>query len=193
VTWCSVYYSFLWRIIRLIYLVFQIYSPTNENTTFPVILPLFIRLITPPVLFCVFSNFRWGQMKVVYWVFWTFPSSGILETRKHDVSETGSVSILRWEREKTPTQLGPLERANLNHWTLQNLQIKIVFSLGRLTSLAENNFSYILKSSSYSLLHRSFHQISIILPPSSLLFLSEFWLKHLIVFVSDHRRSMQMC
>jgi hypothetical protein len=27
--------------------------------------------------------------------FWTFPSSGILETRKHDVSETGSVSVLR--------------------------------------------------------------------------------------------------
>jgi hypothetical protein len=27
--------------------------------------------------------------------FWTFPSSGILETRKHDVSETGSVFILR--------------------------------------------------------------------------------------------------
>jgi hypothetical protein len=28
-----------------------------------------------------------------YWVFfWTFPSSGILETRKHDVSETGPVS-----------------------------------------------------------------------------------------------------
>jgi hypothetical protein len=30
-----------------------------------------------------------------YWVFWTFPSSDILETRKHDVSETGSVSVLR--------------------------------------------------------------------------------------------------
>jgi hypothetical protein len=30
-----------------------------------------------------------------YWVFWTFPSSGILETRKHDVSETGYVSVLR--------------------------------------------------------------------------------------------------
>jgi hypothetical protein len=30
-----------------------------------------------------------------YWVFWTFPVSGILETRKHDVSETGSVSVLR--------------------------------------------------------------------------------------------------
>jgi hypothetical protein len=32
-----------------------------------------------------------------YCVFWTFPSSGILETRKHDVSETGSVSVLRWK------------------------------------------------------------------------------------------------
>jgi hypothetical protein len=30
-----------------------------------------------------------------YWVFCSFPSSGILETRKQDVSETGSVSILR--------------------------------------------------------------------------------------------------
>jgi hypothetical protein len=28
--------------------------------------------------------------------FGLFPSSGILETRKHDVSETGSVSDLRW-------------------------------------------------------------------------------------------------
>jgi hypothetical protein len=51
----------------------------------------------------------------VYCIFGgTIPSSGILETRKYDVSETGSVSILRWEGEKTPTQLGPLERANLN-------------------------------------------------------------------------------
>jgi ABC-type enterochelin transport system ATPase subunit len=30
-----------------------------------------------------------------YWVFWTFPSSGILETRKHDVSEIGSLSVLK--------------------------------------------------------------------------------------------------
>jgi hypothetical protein len=30
-----------------------------------------------------------------YWVFELFPLSGILETRKHDVSETGSVSVLR--------------------------------------------------------------------------------------------------
>jgi hypothetical protein len=51
-----------------------------------------------------------------YWVFGLFPSSGILENRKHDDSETGSVSVLRWEG-KTSTQLGPLETANLNHWT----------------------------------------------------------------------------
>jgi hypothetical protein len=31
----------------------------------------------------------------VYFFLWTFPSSGILETRTHDVSETGSVSVLR--------------------------------------------------------------------------------------------------
>jgi hypothetical protein len=30
-----------------------------------------------------------------YWVFGLFPSSGVLENRKHDVSETGSVSVLR--------------------------------------------------------------------------------------------------
>jgi hypothetical protein len=41
-----------------------------------------------------------------YWGFGFLPSSSILENRKHDVSETGSVSILRWGGE-TPTQLGP--------------------------------------------------------------------------------------
>jgi hypothetical protein len=30
-----------------------------------------------------------------YWVLGFCPSSGILETRKHNVSETGSVSVLR--------------------------------------------------------------------------------------------------
>jgi hypothetical protein len=29
------------------------------------------------------------------WVFGLCPSSGILETRKHNVSETGTVSVLR--------------------------------------------------------------------------------------------------
>jgi hypothetical protein len=30
------------------------------------------------------------------WVFGPFPLSGILETRKHDVSESSSLSVLRW-------------------------------------------------------------------------------------------------
>jgi hypothetical protein len=30
-----------------------------------------------------------------YWFFWTFPSSCILEIRKYDVSETGTVPVLR--------------------------------------------------------------------------------------------------
>jgi hypothetical protein len=34
-----------------------------------------------------------------YWVFGLRPSSGILETRKHNVSETGFVSVLRWEED----------------------------------------------------------------------------------------------
>jgi hypothetical protein len=40
-----------------------------------------------------------------YWVFGLFPSSGILETRKHDITETGSVSVLKCVG-KTPTKLG---------------------------------------------------------------------------------------
>jgi hypothetical protein len=53
-----------------------------------------------------------------YWVFGLCPSSGILGTRKHNISETGSVfrpQARGWR--KTCTQLGPLEGANLNHWT----------------------------------------------------------------------------
>jgi hypothetical protein len=46
--------------------------------------------------------------------FWTFSIVSILEYRKHNVLETGSVSI-PGEGGKTPTQLGPLERANLSH------------------------------------------------------------------------------
>jgi hypothetical protein len=47
------------------------------------------------------------------WVFGLFLSFGILQNRKHDVSETRSVSVLRWGED---TYSGPLERANLNHW-----------------------------------------------------------------------------
>jgi hypothetical protein len=50
-----------------------------------------ISLFAPNILVsALFSNTLSVQE---YWVLWTFPSSGILETRKHDVSETGSVSV----------------------------------------------------------------------------------------------------
>jgi hypothetical protein len=53
-----------------------------------------------------------------YWVFGVCPTSGILETRKNNVSETGSISCLKCKG-KTPTQLRPLERANINHCLIQ--------------------------------------------------------------------------
>jgi hypothetical protein len=49
------------------------------------------------------------------WVFGFCPPSGIVKTRKHNVSGIGSVSVFRWGA-KAPTLLGPLERANVNHW-----------------------------------------------------------------------------
>jgi hypothetical protein len=45
-----------------------------------------------------------------YWVFGLFPSSGILGTRKHDVSETGSISVLRYGGEDTYS-VGSLRRS----------------------------------------------------------------------------------
>jgi hypothetical protein len=44
------------------------------------------------------------------------------KTKDHNVSETGSVSALRWMGQDKPTQLGPLERASLSHWTQWPLQ-----------------------------------------------------------------------
>jgi hypothetical protein len=44
-----------------------------------------------------------------YWVFGLSPSPDILETRKHRFCFRPQV------RGKTPTQLGPLERADLDH------------------------------------------------------------------------------
>jgi hypothetical protein len=50
------------------------------------------------------------------WGFGILPIVWYSKTRKHDVSETGHVSLFTWEGQ-TPTLLGPLERANLNYWT----------------------------------------------------------------------------
>jgi hypothetical protein len=45
-----------------------------------------------------------------YWGPELFPLFRILKSRKHNVLETGSVSVLRWLEEDT--LLGPLERAD---------------------------------------------------------------------------------
>jgi hypothetical protein len=42
-------------------------------------------------------------------------SIGILKAKKQNVSETGSLSIHRWG-EGALSLLGPLERANFDHW-----------------------------------------------------------------------------
>jgi hypothetical protein len=49
-----------------------------------------------------------------YWIFELYPSSVILKTRQHNLSETGSVSVLRWVGNTHSVR--PL-RANLTHWT----------------------------------------------------------------------------
>jgi hypothetical protein len=36
---------------------------------------------------------------------------------KHNVSEIGSVSVLRLKKERIPTRVGPLENASLFHWS----------------------------------------------------------------------------
>jgi hypothetical protein len=46
-----------------------------------------------------------------YWVFGFFPIVRNIGTGKHVVSETGSVSVIRY-RGKTSIQLGPLDGAN---------------------------------------------------------------------------------
>jgi hypothetical protein len=56
-----------------------------------------------------------GDVYLDYWAFGLCPLYDILK-RKENISETGSVSVLRCERE-TYTLLGPLERVSLNHWT----------------------------------------------------------------------------
>jgi hypothetical protein len=56
-----------------------------------------------------------------HWVSEIRPSSGILNVRKRNVSGLDLFPSSDEGRE-TPTLLGPLERANFNHWTIQNVQ-----------------------------------------------------------------------
>jgi hypothetical protein len=57
-----------------------------------------------------------------YWAYFgLYPSSCMWKTKDNNVSEIGSVSVLRWMGQDKPTQLGPLERASLNHWITECL------------------------------------------------------------------------
>jgi hypothetical protein len=55
-----------------------------------------------------------------YWIFRLSSSSGILGTRKHNVSETVSASIFRYGG-KTPTQLDTLDKPNLYYLSTTNI------------------------------------------------------------------------
>jgi hypothetical protein len=50
------------------------------------------------------------------------PSFRILDTIRHNASETGTLSVLRWGKE-TPAFLGPLQRSNLNHQSIRAINI----------------------------------------------------------------------
>jgi hypothetical protein len=61
---------------------------------------------------------RWCMMYRTMRFILDFIHRLVYMTKKyHNVSETGSVSVLRWMGQDRPTQFGPLERASLNHWT----------------------------------------------------------------------------
>jgi hypothetical protein len=48
------------------------------------------------------------------------------EIENHDVSEARSASVLMWRGRETPTQLGPLDRANLNQWLIFKTETRIL-------------------------------------------------------------------
>jgi hypothetical protein len=95
----------------------------NYSNRFTII--LFVKTLT--VLFIYFICNVFVECSVIFtastvlfdrncWGSWLYPLSWILKTRTHDVSEAGSVFGLRWWEENIYT-VGPLKRANLNHWT----------------------------------------------------------------------------
>jgi hypothetical protein len=50
---------------------------------------------------------------------------------KHNVSETESVTVLKWKKKGVPTLVGPLEKASLLQWTSDFVQWKrLPFSKG---------------------------------------------------------------
>jgi hypothetical protein len=69
-------------------------------------------------------------------LFWTLSIVLYVEDKKsHKVSETGSVSILRWMGQDKPTQLGPLERASLGSNQIEFLRLEYGDTIKRILTL----------------------------------------------------------
>jgi hypothetical protein len=78
-----------------------------------------------------------------YWAcFGLHPSSCMWKTKYHNVSKTGSVSVLRWMGQDKPTQLGPLERASLNLYNIHHRQnpFKSICCISSIHSTCPMNF-----------------------------------------------------
>jgi hypothetical protein len=54
--------------------------------------------------------------------FGLFPLSGVLGSRNTTFRKLDLLLSSDERGEKTPTQLGPLERANLNHWNCNSIE-----------------------------------------------------------------------
>jgi hypothetical protein len=69
-----------------------------------------------------------------HWVCGLCPSSEILIARKHSVSELGLFPSSGKEKQ-TPTVLGPLGKANLNHW--ESLRLALSEGLKRVRAVGQ--------------------------------------------------------
>jgi hypothetical protein len=94
-------------------------------------------------VFCAYC-LKWTKLRALFHTellgFWLFPSPGVLENRKHGVSETGFVSVLRWG-EKTPTPSGPFEI-----YTFQELYEVCKSSIFRFVSFVAVSFPPMFQS-----------------------------------------------
>jgi hypothetical protein len=101
-------------------------TETCSNGTSPTTAPTwtwFSGVTSPTSVMCQFTSHSTGLMNIKKYkytqkcaVSGLCPLLGVLKCRKHNISETGSVSILVWwEGDTCP--VGPWETTNLNHWT----------------------------------------------------------------------------
>jgi hypothetical protein len=75
------------------------------------------------------------------------------DKKYHNVSETGSVSVLRWMGQDKPTQLGPLERASLNRWTLWYFLSSTYKTMDKVQNKPNSSVQYTPSSESFQVYH----------------------------------------